>query len=185
MSYQIPITQQSNHQPPHDERKPDNIYQQQHNISLTVPREYPQPQQHYGRPKAIQAHPYLVIPQIPPSADRQHEIATSAYSSSSPPHPQVAVLQAPRQRPHEYIDYTPQRSSSLSEPHIKRSSSASAQSLPDDLRHVLLVLADEYTDAAHALLPLEEKSTEWRRYFKLMATGMGCLEAILKVKQYH
>lgn len=94
------------------------------------------------------------------------------------------MLQAPRQQPYGHVGYTPQRSSSISEPRVKQSPSASVQSRPDELRHVLLALVDEFTNAAHALLPLDDKSTEWTRYYKLMATGMGCLEAILKVEDY-
>ena len=92
------------------------------------------------------------------------------------------MLQAPRQQSYGHLGYTPQRSSSISEPRLKQSPSASTQSFPDELRNVLLVLADEFINAAHTLLPLDDMSTEWRRYYKLMATGMGCLEAILKVK---
>ena len=46
---------------------------------------------------------------------------------------------------------------------------------------MLLTLADEYITAARALLPLDEDDALWKRYFRLMAMGIGCLEAVLKV----
>lgn len=56
---------------------------------------------------------------------------------------------------------------------------------PVDYQVLLLSLADEYLNAAHlhgtqtALLS-NEADTE--TYYKLVATGLGCLEAVLKVR---
>lgn len=51
--------------------------------------------------------------------------------------------------------------------------------------HVLLLsLADEYIDAAHSqgtALAVAREETETDEYYKLIATGLACLEAVLKV----
>jgi hypothetical protein len=53
-----------------------------------------------------------------------------------------------------------------------------------DYQVLLLAMADEYLNAAHshgttvALLRME---MELEEYYRLVATGLGCLEAVLKV----
>lgn len=51
--------------------------------------------------------------------------------------------------------------------------------------HVLLLsLADEYIDAAHSqgtALAVAREEAETNEYYKLIATGLACLEAVLKV----
>jgi hypothetical protein len=57
---------------------------------------------------------------------------------------------------------------------------------PVDYQVLLLSLADEYLNAAHnfgtkAALATREADVE--EYYKLVATGLGCLEAVLKVRR--
>lgn len=55
-----------------------------------------------------------------------------------------------------------------------------------DYSALLLSLADEYFDAAHSQgrsLAISNENDELDEYYKLVATGLGCLEAVLKVCQ--
>lgn len=55
---------------------------------------------------------------------------------------------------------------------------------PVDYQVLLLSLADEYLNAAHArgtTTSLTARETDVEEYYKLVATGLGCLEAVLKV----
>lgn len=57
---------------------------------------------------------------------------------------------------------------------------------PSDQLGLLLALADEYLNAAHAHtteLSLLKKEAHLKQYFKLVATGLTCLEAVLKVRR--
>lgn len=55
---------------------------------------------------------------------------------------------------------------------------------PLDYQVLLLSLAEEYLAAAHGqgtLIALAQREMEMEQYYKLVATGLGCLEAVLKV----
>lgn len=55
---------------------------------------------------------------------------------------------------------------------------------PIDYQVLLLSLADEYFKAAHSqgtMVALQKREIEIEEYYKLVATGLGCLEAVLKV----
>lgn len=55
---------------------------------------------------------------------------------------------------------------------------------PLDYQLLLLSLAEDYFAAAHSISSLVvslHENTEMWRYYKLIATGLGCLEAVLKV----
>ena len=55
---------------------------------------------------------------------------------------------------------------------------------PVDYQVLLLVLADEYFNAAHShgmAVALSRREMDTEEYYKLVATGLGCLEAVLKV----
>ncbi|KAJ5778966.1 hypothetical protein N7457_006686 [Penicillium paradoxum] len=54
---------------------------------------------------------------------------------------------------------------------------------PVDYQVLLLSLADEYLNAAHSCgttTSLAARETDIEQYYKLVATGLGCLEAVLK-----
>lgn len=56
---------------------------------------------------------------------------------------------------------------------------------PIDYQVLLLAMADEYLNAAHShgtLVALLRREMEMDEYYKLVATGLGCLEAVLKVR---
>jgi hypothetical protein len=55
---------------------------------------------------------------------------------------------------------------------------------PVDYQVLLLSLADEYLNAAHShgtTTSLGTSEADVEEYYKLVATGLGCLEAVLKV----
>ncbi|OKL56816.1 hypothetical protein UA08_07959 [Talaromyces atroroseus] len=54
-----------------------------------------------------------------------------------------------------------------------------------DYQTLLLALADEYLNAAHSkgtILALSKNEVDLKEYYKLVATGLGCLEAALSVR---
>lgn len=55
---------------------------------------------------------------------------------------------------------------------------------PLDYQVLLLSLAEDYFNAAHgqgSLVALAQRGMEMESYYKLVATGLGCLETVLKV----
>lgn len=53
-----------------------------------------------------------------------------------------------------------------------------------DYQVLLLALADEYLDAAHSqatLIAVSQDEQEMEQYYKLVAAGLRCMEALLKV----
>jgi hypothetical protein len=55
---------------------------------------------------------------------------------------------------------------------------------PVDYQVLLLALADEYFTAAHShgtTIAISNNKIGLEEYYKLVATGLGCLEAVLKV----
>ena len=59
-----------------------------------------------------------------------------------------------------------------------------SQGQPLDYQLLLLSLAEDYFAAAHgqgSMVALARMEVEMERYYKLIATGLGCLETVLKV----
>ncbi len=59
---------------------------------------------------------------------------------------------------------------------------------PLDYQLLLLSLAEDYLAAAHSegsMVALLCREMEMQRYYKLIATGLGCLEVVLKVSTVH
>ncbi|KAI9813789.1 MAG: hypothetical protein M1827_003579 [Pycnora praestabilis] len=55
---------------------------------------------------------------------------------------------------------------------------------PLDYQLLMLSLAEDYFDAAHSqgsMVALAKREMDMHRYYKLIATGLGCLESVLKV----
>lgn len=53
-----------------------------------------------------------------------------------------------------------------------------------DYQVLLLALADEYLDAAHSqatVIAVSKDEQEMEQYYKLIASGLRCMEALLKV----
>lgn len=57
---------------------------------------------------------------------------------------------------------------------------------PVDYQLLLLSLAEDYFAAAHgqgSMVALARREVEMEKYYKLIATGLGCLETVLKVRR--
>lgn len=64
------------------------------------------------------------------------------------------------------------------------SSGAGLRPPPVDYQLLLLSLAEDYLTAAHgegSLVALRRRRSDSQAYYKMIATGLGCLEAALKV----
>lgn len=67
----------------------------------------------------------------------------------------------------------------------KQDNNKGSNKLPVDYQVLLLALADEYLDAAHSggtELAASGQDAQADEYFKLVATALGCLEAVLRMK---
>ncbi|KGO70680.1 Tetratricopeptide-like helical [Penicillium italicum] len=82
----------------------------------------------------------------------------------------------------QHIEKKRQPSQPNVEKHGKQTPSKATKP-PVDYQVLLLSLADEYLNAAHArgtTTSLTANETDVEEYYKLVATGLGCLEAVLK-----
>lgn len=79
---------------------------------------------------------------------------------------------------------TDKRLSQQSADKVGKAATANISKPPVDYQVLLLSLADEYLNAAHACgttTSMASSNTDVEEYYKLIATGLGCLEAVLKV----
>ena len=124
-----------------------------------------------------------VPPSAPPSAP-QMPAPNSAPTPARRPIPQVVI---PAPSPEVQQKMKQQTSKKQTQ---RKSSNLSAQKPgkpPIDYQVLLLSLADEYLNAAHShgtMVALQRREMDLEEYYKLLATGLGCLEAVLKVSGY-
>lgn len=124
--------------------------------------------------------------QIPTAAidRRQYENYTS-YQSQRKNIPPFPSIQAPQYSLGLANRYPPQDTVPAPIPSLSRSDVAEyAKSPVVDHQILLLALAEEYLDAAHKIgsMPASQgRDTDLKRYYKLIATGLGCLECLLQV----
>ncbi|PGH04713.1 hypothetical protein GX51_03380 [Blastomyces parvus] len=152
------------------------------------PEIYPSRQQYPAQ------QPPLSQPQLPP----QH----SSYSPAPQVYPQVVIPHQPILHQHRAGRAAQQHSTSVPKSQLKKSQSLKhmrskspvkmpqPQPLPTatgkpviDYHVLLLSLADEYIDAAHSqgtALAVAREEAETDEYYKLIATGLACLEVVLK-----
>ena len=114
-------------------------------------------------------------PQAPPGT-------TPTPQTPSKPIPQVLIP-----APSPEVQQKVQQQNSKKQVHrLNKQPSSSKQSKPSiDHQILLLSLADEYLNAAHnhgTMVALKRQDMGMEEYYKLVATGLGCLEAILKVR---
>lgn len=174
----------------------------QPNQQLNYPPQYPQYQQPPPAPAGAtqpQTHyhisqysnnPALLPPQRSPQYMNQYQsYQTYNAPSIAPPQQQLQPqyypqhidpqqIQRPMPSPQSRAKPTPQASP-------KSVASAPQNPFPIDFQ-VLLALADEYVAEARKIAPgiaLTGRDDEVAQYYKLMATGMSCMEVVLKVRQ--
>lgn len=115
----------------------------------------------------------------------QHEnyIAYQSQRQNIPPLPST---QAPLQYPLKLNEqYAPQNSLPDTSIPLSRFDGAEHAASPVvDQQILLLALAEEYLDAAHrmgSMAASQRRDADLQRYYKLIATGLGCLECLLQV----
>ncbi|KAK0661753.1 hypothetical protein DIS24_g2348 [Lasiodiplodia hormozganensis] len=169
--------------------------QQQHHpqsfapaLSPPQPQRYPahpmvmipqrSPQQHMMQQPQPQLQHYQRYPPLPAQYPAQH---------SPPPYPPHRPQQSQYSRPNPVP--VPHAASQAASPprqptvqvQIPRPNPASPP--PLNPQQLLLSLADEYIAAAHAMGPtvaLSRRQSDEDKYYKLMSTALGCLEAAIK-----
>lgn len=165
---------------------PPNAYALPNMPPQMVPRPYPQPQQ-------VQNHPMVVIPQRSSQFNQQNQ------QQNANRHPQYMQPQAPVPRPqppqkpqHPQAQPYPKvvipkpppstpATPSMSTPATAATTDAAE---PVSYQLLLLSLAEEYIAAAHGMCSttaLAQRPKDLGKYYKLMATGLGCMESVLKV----
>lgn len=152
----------------------------------TMTPQQPPPQIQYFNP------PMVVVPQRPPEYLNQFQDFPDHHQPIQPM--QLQAQPRPQQKHPRPQQRAPQHAHMSSLPMsdtIKVSPRPIAQPPkpavpPVDLQVLLLSLADEYIAAARSLGPmvvLAKQEQKLQEYYKLMATGMGCLDAILRVRK--
>ncbi|KKZ63252.1 hypothetical protein EMCG_02457 [[Emmonsia] crescens] len=137
--------------------------------SQLPPRSQSQTQPHSYPP------PHYMYPIIPPQpAPHQHRSVNAVHQRNTP---------VPKLQPKKSQSLKHMRSKSpVKMPQPQQHPAAPGKPAID--YHVLLLsLADEYIDAAHSqgtALAVAREETETDEYYKLIATGLACLEAVLK-----
>lgn len=121
------------------------------------------------------SHPASNSPQARPRT-------TPTPHTPSKPVPQV-LIPAPSPEVQQKI----QRQNSKKQVHRQTKQPSSSKPSKPSIDHqiLLLSLADEYLNAAHnhgTMVALQKKEMGMEEYYKLVATGLGCLEAVLKVR---
>jgi hypothetical protein len=112
------------------------------------------------------ATPQIMIPAPSPM--------TQANMQSQTPKKQIQAQQNEEKR----------QSIQLSAEKPEKPTPAKSTKPPVDYQVLLLSLADEYLNAAHSrgtTTSLAGRESDVEEYYKLVATGLGCLEAVLKV----
>ncbi|KAL1960051.1 hypothetical protein VTO42DRAFT_223 [Malbranchea cinnamomea] len=128
-------------------------------------------------PPRLQATSQIHI-QIPPPPRQQPRISSSTQS----PIPQVVI---PSPSPSRLATQSMPRPTSEKNKTVMQDSKGSKK-LPVDYQVLLLVLANEYLDAAHSkgtMFAASGQDEQLEEYFKLVATALGCLEVVLRMKK--
>ncbi|KAJ6134230.1 hypothetical protein N7523_000552 [Penicillium sp. IBT 18751x] len=120
------------------------------------------------------AHPR---PTHPPAVSLVPQVMAPSCSSEGQKH----LRQEPEQQPEQQQSKKPQQK----RPSLQGIEKAAAKPTkpPVDYQVLLLSLADEYLNAAHShgtTMALATRHGDIEEYYKLVATGLGCLEAVLK-----
>ncbi|KAF2652830.1 hypothetical protein K491DRAFT_604160 [Lophiostoma macrostomum CBS 122681] len=127
--------------------------------------------------------PQQRTPQQTVSNQTQHR--TPLQPQSTPNQRTPSSQHPPNQHQSPRLPQTPS-SQSRSHPQVvikSKQQQSPPKSLPTDLTVLLLHAADEYINAAHAMgsiAALAQKNADLAQYHKLMSTGLGCMEAILR-----
>lgn len=114
---------------------------------------------------------------------RQQNYASYQYQSQNlPPLPSNPATQLPLNLTNDYVAYNAVPATTTAVAHGNGDERVRAPRV--DYQVLLLALAEEYLEASHkmgwaAASGRQERDLE--RYYKLIATGLGCLESLLQV----
>jgi hypothetical protein len=189
-----------------------NTQPKQGQANMQKPQPKPQPKSKPKPAVKAEPKPPRISPKIPPQQIQKTPVATPTVTPIATPiptskrpqptpspvnlaNPQVKIpasspdvqakMQAQalnKQPPANHVEKK-RPSQQFAEKHGKHMASKSTKP-PVDYQVLLLSLADEYLNAAHArgtITSMATRQTDVEDYYKLVATGLGCLEAVLKV----
>ncbi|EHA24450.1 hypothetical protein ASPNIDRAFT_48617 [Aspergillus niger ATCC 1015] len=183
-----------NPQPPQQQQPPPPPPQQ--------PPPQQQPQQQYVNPSDLFNPPplastsppqftnspsqYAAQPAVPVAANPVPvKPAAAKPVAQTPPAPSPKPVQVLIPAPTPEVQQKVQRPPSKKQAQRQTGQKPTQKSAgtPIDYQVLLLAMADEYLNAAHShgtLVALLRREMEMDEYYKLVATGLGCLEAVLK-----
>lgn len=181
-----------------------NLSHPDNNAYSQYPQVAPKPQ-----PAPIQAKPTLTpaptptpasapiaVPVPPPMSSTPSSAPTPVMSHVSvPPVPSTPTASTPAQRavpqvliPAPSPEVQQNMRQTTPKKQLPRQNGQQASQKPGqppiDYQVLLLSLADEYINAAHShgtMAALSRGEMDMEEYYKLLSTGLGCLEAVLKV----
>ncbi|KAJ5674793.1 uncharacterized protein N7477_004727 [Penicillium maclennaniae] len=149
------------------------------NVEMKRPPYTPSTDVKKPRPSTPKTTPAIAHPRpVPPSAvSLIPQVMVPSCSSEV----QKQLRQEPEQQPEQQQSKKPQQK----RPSLQGIEKAAAKTTkpPVDYQVLLLSLADEYLNAAHShgtTMALAIRYDDIDEYYKLVATGLGCLEAVLK-----
>ncbi|RAH80240.1 hypothetical protein BO86DRAFT_449185 [Aspergillus japonicus CBS 114.51] len=109
--------------------------------------------------------------------------SVSANPSAPSPKPVQVLIPAPSPDVQQKLQRQSKKPTPKQTPQQPMKSSTQKSAKTPDHQLLLLAMADEYLDAAHShgtMVALLRREIDMEEYYKLVATGLGCLEAVLK-----
>lgn len=153
---------------------------------------------HYTAPNAYRQYssaPQTPLPTPPTQPNPSRTVSTVRSPAMQPPQVPQVLIPAVSPEIQQTIQQQTSKNSkpkSQSKPMSKQlqrqpgqPSVVKQERPPVDYQALLLSLADEYLNAAHShgtMVALSRQEIDIEEYYKLVATGLGCLEAVLKVR---
>ncbi|BDD61819.1 hypothetical protein MPDQ_006250 [Monascus purpureus] len=151
---------------------------------------------HYTAPNAYRQYssaPQTPLPTPPTQPNPSRTVSTVRSPAMQPPQVPQVLIPAVSPEIQQTIQQQTSKNSkpkSQSKPMSKQlqrqpgqPSVVKQERPPVDYQALLLSLADEYLNAAHShgtMVALSRQEIDIEEYYKLVATGLGCLEAVLK-----
>ncbi|KAL4898531.1 cohesin loading factor-domain-containing protein [Aspergillus ambiguus] len=140
--------------------------------------------QDYGQTPQLmpQPAPQPALKTTPKPVARPPPVAATPPAPSPKAVPQV-LIPAPSPEVQQKMKMQRKPSKEQTQRNPSQKSPQKTAKAPIDYQVLLLAMADEYLNAAHSqgtMIALVRREMEVEEYYKLVATGLGCLEAVLK-----
>ena len=139
----------------------------------------------HGAPSYYGPNIQVQIPRMSMNSMQHNGHGNPAYGQKSTFLPDPHVRQEPAQS--QPALYQSMSSSAVADEYLSSVAHATplkSHLVPIDHQHLLLSLAEDYFAAAHgegSMAAMLQRDKHADHYYKLIATGLGCLEAVLKV----